>query len=135
MPKTYSRRVLYVRGGGVCFTFAERYCILKRHTLKNLAGILIRLSVVTAGVASGPFDQDLSCARGFCLQNLWSGEEAGQSGGVHSKSTHSHVCHQSTDVLLRGGLGPLYHLSTGKLEKGTGKKTTIENRNTHIERS
>lgn len=76
------------------------------------------LSVIPAGVESGTFDQDLSCAGGFCLQDLWSREEAGQPGGVHSKSTYSHVCHQSTDVLLRGGLGPLYHLSTGKLSAG-----------------
>lgn len=89
--------------------------------------ILIWLSVVPAGVTSGPFDQDLSCAGGFCLQNLWSREEAGQSGGVHSKSTHSHVCHQSTDVLLRRGLGPLHHLSTGKISPPGFKRGTIKN--------
>lgn len=91
-------------------------------TRKNSANVFIWLSVVPVGAASGPLDQDLSCAGGFCLQNLWSRKEAGQSGGVHSESTHSHVCHQSTDVLLRGGLGSLHHLSTGKLSHSGFKR-------------
>lgn len=83
------------------------------------------MSVIPAGVESGTSDQDLACAGGFCLQDLRSRKEAGKSGGVHSESAHSHVCHQSTDVLLRGGLGPLHYLSTGKLSLAGLKKEQV----------